>query len=52
MESISFVDVYKRQIQNNWEGKIVIGFTVELDGSLSNVHVIKGGAYSLNVEAV
>lgn len=53
MEWISKNVVYpKDAIQNNWEGKIVIGFTVELDGSLSNVHVIKGGAYSLNVEAV
>lgn len=53
MEWISKNVVYpKDAIQNNWEGKIVVGFTVELDGSLSNVHVIKGGAYSLNVEAV
>ena len=53
MEWISKNVVYpKDAIRNNWEGKIVVGFTVELDGSLSNVHVIKGGAYSLNVEAV
>ena len=38
--------------ENNWQGQILVGFTVELDGSLSNVHVLKGGAHSLNVEAV
>ena len=42
----------KDAVQNNWQGQIVVGFTVELDGSVSNVQVVKGGAYSLNVEAI
>ena len=42
----------KDALQNNWQGQVVVSFTVELDGSVSNVQVVKGGAYSLNVEAV
>ena len=46
-------NIRRMRLQNNWQGKrLLVVFTVELDGSLSNVHVVKGGAYSLNVEAV
>ena len=42
----------KDALQNNWQGQVVVSFTVELDGAVSNVQVVKGSAYSLNVEAV
>ena len=39
-------------VENDIQGRVVVSFVVELDGSISNIAVVKGVAPSLDKEAV